>query len=152
MKGKPVSVARLIQYNFPSDWAGPDAGDSPEVIRNSLSLKVGDFVACEPQISPLNKKVFVSKVERIHSDQDLVQVTLYHVPATSRFGPWQRRPWEVWQENGNIHSELVTIAEIICKVTLQNSALTQNSLETLAKYGVDTGTQPRRDSHLPRRH
>ena len=120
------------------------------MLESSLSLKVGDMVACEPRISQ-NKRVFIARVDRVHSQQELIQVTLYHVPPPARFGPWQRRPWEVWQEHGQIKSELLPMSEIVCKVELRNGALTLESLETLGSCGINTGTQPSRDSTLPSR-
>ena len=90
-------------------------------------------------------------MDRPFWEQGLVQVTLYHIPPTARFGPWQRRPWEVWQEDGRDRSELLAASEVVCKVELTNSALTQDSLERLAAFGIDTGTQPSRDSTLPPR-
>ena len=148
--GKPVSVARLIQFHFPPDWAGPDAGDLPQSSLSSLQLAVGDLVACEPKVMQ-NLRVFVARVDRVHSQQELVQVTLYKVPSNARFGPWQRRPWELWQEDGRPKVELVTMSEIICKVSLQEGALSQESLEELGRAGIDVGSMPSRDATLPSR-
>ena len=40
---------------------------------------------------------------------------------------------------------------ILCEVFLQEQALTTESLERLAAFGVDVGTQPHRDRSLPPR-
>ena len=149
--GKPVSVARLIRYHFPVDWAGPDAGDIPEAVVDPLSLTHGDFVAVEFNISR-NTRVYVARVERVYREQELLEVTLYRVPVKSRFGPWQRRPWEIWQDDGKVRKETLPSSEVLCKVSLSNGALTQESLETLGKLGVPTGTQPSRDASLPSRY
>ena len=152
LQGKPVSVARLIRFHFPPDWAGPDAFDNLEGSQSSLNLVRGDMVACEPQVLQ-GKRVFVARIDTVHPGQELAQVTLFKVPATARFGPWQRRPWEIWQdEAGKAKSEIVTFPEVVCKVTLKDGALTNESLEDLARLGVDTGTVPSRDATLPSRH
>ena len=109
------------------------------------------MVACEPQVLQ-NKRVFVARVDRVHPGQSLVNVTLYKVPEKVRFGPWQRRPWEIWQEDGRAKTELVTFREVICKVFLKDRALTLESLEELGRLGVDTGTMPTRDATLPSRY
>ena len=152
LQGKPVSVARLIRFHFPPDWAGPDAFDNLEGSQSSLNLVRGDMVACEPQVLQ-GKRVFVARIDTVHPGQELAQVTLFKVPATARFGPWQRRPWEIWQdEDGRAKSEIATFPEVVCKVTLKDGALTTESLEDLARLGVDTGTVPSRDATLPSRH
>ena len=46
---------------------------------------------------------------------------------------------------------MITAAELICRVCLQDGALTQSSLETLAAAGIDTCAQPRRTMSLPPR-
>ena len=152
--GKPVSVQRLTLFNFPEGWAGPDEGDLPEELTTSHSLIPGDFVAVEPpkSISP-NKRVHVGRVELVHRNQNMAEVVLYHVGSLNRVGPWQRRPWTVMtDEDGRVRKCVLSYSEILCKVHLQNSALTQESLETLARIGIDTGSMPSRDSTLPPRH
>ena len=80
-----------------------------------------------------------------------MEVALYHVPSDSRFGPWQRRRWELWALNGVNQVEVVTVAEILCKVNLAHGALDLDSLEALASLGVPTSVQPRRNHTLPPR-
>ena len=80
-------------------------------------IKVRDFIAVRPRISQ-NKRVYAARVDCPFMAQGMVQVTLYHVPTTARFGPWQRRPWEVWQEGGRERSEMLTASEVICMVSL----------------------------------
>ena len=56
------------------------------------------------------------------------------------------------EEDGRPKRELIPEGEILCEVTLQEQALTIASLERLASFGVDVGTQPHRDRSLtPRR-
>ena len=95
------------------------------------------------------QNVHVAKVERIFRDQELVEVTLYHVPNKQRFGPWERRPWEITNRAGS-PIEVIPAAEIISRVTLQEGALTQASLEVLASSGVQVGIAPRAWASLPR--
>ena len=55
------------------------------------------------------------------------------------------------QEDGKARKELVPEQEILCEVTLKDQALTPESLECLAVFGIDVGTQPHRDRSLPPR-
>jgi hypothetical protein len=150
LDGRPVSVARLIRFHFPANWSGPEASELAEQVGDLSGIRVGDFLAVEPRISQ-NKRVHVARVDRPFAAQGLLQVTLYHVPTTARFGPWQRRPWEVWQDNGRDRSEMITSNEVICKVSLHHGALSLDSLERLAGFGIATGNQPSRDASLPPR-
>ena len=150
LDGRPVSVARLIRFHFPPGWSGPEAYELSEEVGDLSSFRVGDMIAAEPRISQ-NKRVYVARVDRPFPAQGLLQVTLFHVPPTARFGPWQRRPWEVWQENGRERSEMLTAGEVICKVSLNHGALSLDSLERLAGFGISTGCQPSRDATLPPR-
>ena len=149
-KGRPVSVARLIRFNFPVDWAGPESVESGGTGGEIKDLKVGDFIAVEPRITQYTR-VYIARVDRPFHGQDLVEVTLFHVPTQGRYGPWQRRVWEVWLDGGRPRSEVLTASEVLCKVTLVNGALTQTSLEELVMLGCAVGTQPGRDATLPPR-
>jgi len=150
LEGKPVSVARLIRYHFPVDWAGAEANELAEQVGDLSDLANGDYIAVEPKVLT-GKRIHVARIERVYRGQGLLQVVLYHVPTHARFGPWQRRPWEIRQESGRDRSEVITADEVLCKVELKNQALTQDSLEKLALHGVATGTQPSRDASLPPR-
>jgi len=154
MQGKPQSVARLIKFHFPPNWAGPEPGDLPEEISNVKDLRKGDFVAVEP-VLPWNKHkplVYVARVERVHHNQELVSVTLFRVPDDSVFGHWNRRAWAPWYKDGEIQVHLLPYSEVLCRVTLQNGALTQESLEALGHLGVSVGVQPSRDKAMPSRY
>ena len=50
---------------------------------------------------------------------------------------------------GKARRELIPEQEILCEVSLKDQALTPESLERLAVFGVDVGTQPHRDRSLP---
>jgi len=150
LDGKPVSVARLIRYHFPVEWAGAEASELAEKVGDLTDLTMGDYIAVEPKVLT-GKRVYIAKIERVYRGQGLVQVTLYHVPTHGRFGPWQRRPWEIRQDGGRDRSEVITADEVLCKVELKNQALTHHSLEKLGLLGVATGTMPSRDASLPPR-
>ena len=53
--------------------------------------------------------------------------------------------------DGRPRRELVPEGEILCEVSLQEQALTTSSLERLAAFGIDVGSQPHRDRSLPPR-
>ena len=151
MKGRPVSVARLVRFEFPADWSGPEAAELEGKGELLNTLCVGDLVACEPRTSQFHR-IHGARVERIFRSERQIEVVLFHVPPGSRTGPWQRRRWEVWlTDDGNIRKEVVTEHELLCQVHLQEGALTTDALESLAGCGVDVGTQPRRDHTLPPR-
>ena len=150
-KGLPVSVARLVRFRFPPAWAEPLAEEIECQDKIFHSIKVGEFVACEPKTSQYHR-VHVGRIERIWYEEKQAEVTLYHVAPGGRTGPWQRRRWEVWtKESGEVRREVVTSSEIVCKVELVEGALTPDSLERLVTHGIDAGTQPRRDHTLPPR-
>ena len=78
-----------------------------------------------------------------------MEVTLFWVPPESRGGPWQKRQWKEWEENGVVRKEVISPSEFICPVELQERALTTASLELLTLHGIPATTMPRRDSTLP---
>ena len=115
-------------------------------------LRVGSLVAVQPALPGLNHRVYVGKVERTYPSERLAEVTLYRTADSGRSGPWQRRRWDLWMsDDGRPRKELIPEGEILCEVTLQEQAPTTESLERLAMYGVDVGTQPHRDRSLPPR-
>ena len=150
-KGKPVSVARLIRFEFPSAWAGPEIQETEDVNSLLQSLRVGDFVACEPKTSQF-RRVHIARVERIFRAEGQIEVVLMHVPAESRYGPWQRRKWKIWLTDlGQFRKEIITQQELLSQVVLKDDALSTDSLESLAVLGIDIGTQPKKDHSLPPR-
>ena len=152
--GKAISVARLIRFRFPKDWAGPEHHDLTHSVGAIAQLKVGRFVACEPKASQhreRGQRVHVARVERVWREQGLAEVTLFWVPPENRTGPWQARRWTVWAEDGVVHREVVTQSELICTVELSNDPLTHKSMEVLTTCGVPASGQPRRDASLPPR-
>ena len=115
-------------------------------------LSVGSFVAVQPDLPGLARRIYVGRVERTFPAERIAEVVLFRTVDTGRSGPWQRRRWDIWMcEDGRPRRELVPEGEILCEVTLQEQALTVDSLERLAAFGVDVGTQPHRDRSLPPR-
>ena len=95
-------------------------------------------------------RVFVARVKRSFPANGQLEVEVYQVAATERFGPWSRRKW-VPMAQGDLQSsrkEVVEAAEVLCKVELENEALTTPSLERLAALGVPVGSQPGRDASI----
>ena len=106
-------------------------------------------MAVEPRTQQ-NKRIYVAKVKTVIQEQEMVEVSLYHVPTHARFGPWQRRPWALWTgSDGQPRTEVVPAAEILCQVNLKDDALDLASLTALAQCGVDVGSMPHRDHSLP---
>jgi hypothetical protein len=151
MRGRPQSVARIVKFNFPLEYATPDLDEVPSGSELMASLKKGDMIAVEPRTSQF-KRIHVARVERTFIDQLVAEVLLYHIPKTARYGPWEKRTWEVWlNDNAEPRREVITQSEIVCRVTLVEHALDRTSLAALAIHGIDTGRQPRRDHSLPPR-
>ena len=79
-----------------------------------------------------------------------MEASLLRTAEAGRSGPWQRRRWDFWMDaQGKARRELIPEREILCEVSLRDQALTPESLERLAVFGVDVGTQPHRDRSLP---
>ena len=147
-------MSRLLRFNFPKDWSGPEPSSAEIEANQDLveKLSVGAFVAVQPDLPGLSQGVYVGRVERTFPAERLAEVTLLRTADTGRSGPWQRRRWDLWMEaDGRPKRELIPEGEILCEVTLQEQALTTASLERLASFGVDVGTQPHRDRSLPPR-
>jgi transposase InsO family protein len=149
-EGKPVSIARIIRFHYPAEWATLGMREVDPVGPIS-TLKVGQLVACSPKTSQFDR-VHVARVERIFPHQEQCEVTLYHVPTDCRTGPWRARVWEIWLDpDGSSKREVISADELVCSVTLVEGALTEASLEALVIHGIPVDTQPRRDHTLPPR-
>ena len=139
---KPVSIARLVAFDFPLDCAFPAR---EEMTTDELleSLKRGDFVAVR-----FAARVHVAHVERIFRDQKQLELTVYEVPTDCRFGPWTNRRWEIKSANGQPVKDVFPSSEVLCRVFLSNGALTTESLEKLSAQGLSTGLVPTRDKAI----
>jgi hypothetical protein len=142
-KAKPVSVTRLVHFEFPSKYAEPTVGDVARGDDLFDHLNVGALIAISR-----NERVYVARVERLFKGQRQLEVHVMEVPKTCRFGPWARRIWEVMSVGGSPVKEIILAAEVFCLVSLQNGALDQKSLEMLASFGLPTGAIPRRDKAI----
>ena len=140
--GKPVSVARLVVFDFPPDQAFPAV---EEVSGSSIldSLTRGDMVAVS-----YRGRVHVAQITMIVPEPPQITATVYEVPADCRYGPWARRRWEVVTVNGRPVSEVFPESDIVSKVSLIHGALDGESLERLAAHGLSTGQMPHRDKAI----
>ena len=152
--GQPISVARLLRFNFPREWSGPELMPGEVEANRDLveKLRVGAFIAVQPDLPGLSQRVYLGRVERTFPAERLADVILLRTADTGPSGPWQRRRWDLWmRDDGRPRRELNPESEILCDVSLQEQALTTSSLERLAAFGVDVGSQPHRDRSLPPR-
>ena len=95
---QPISVSRLLRFNFPRDWSGPEPSPAEVEANRDLveKLSVGAFVAVQPDLPGLSQRVYVGRVERTFPAERLVEVILLRTADTGRSGPWQRRRWVLW--------------------------------------------------------
>ena len=152
--GQPISVSRLVRFHFPREWSGPELTPADAEANRDIveKLRVGAFIAVQPDLPGLAQRVYVGRVERTFPAERLAEVTLLRTIGAGQAGPWQRRRWDLWMTNdGRSRREVVPESEILCEVSLQGQALTTTSLERLAAFGADVGTQPHRDRSLPPR-
>ena len=147
--GRAVSVGRLIKFNFPPDWAVPEAGAVN--LPPSNEYRKGMYVAVSPKTSQFSR-VHVALIDQVFYENDRFLVTLFYVPPDARYGPWQARRWAIWPEpDGHPKREVIASDEVICEVHLKNDALTEESLEALTARGVPAVHMPRREAALPTR-
>ena len=90
--GKYVGTSRLAVFNFPTHWLQEDQEELFEAQAHQ-ELEPKDFVAIDVVISG-RSSVHVARVMRFFEVGDQIEVQLHAVPAGSRFGPWERRPWK----------------------------------------------------------
>jgi hypothetical protein len=145
--GDRISTARLIKFDFPSEFA---ANDLEADAAKEHRITHGCYVCVRSAIGRTAARVHVGRVERFFPAQSQVEVTLYEVPRGSRLGPWGRRPWEVKIDlKGAVVKQVFHENEILSVVELQNGALSQRSLELLSAVGVEVSPVPTLDSTLP---
>jgi len=114
-------------------------------------LKVSDFVAIETCLEQ-HTQIFVARITRIFGANRQLEVNAYQVPTSQRYGPWNRRTWEVRTDKSDVLTHIVVPdTELLCKVELIEGALTEESLERLAHLGVNVGQMPHRDKAIPSR-
>ena len=140
LSGQFVSTGRLVHFNFPKAHLLDDAEEVAETAKK-VEVKLGMFVAVELEIQA-RSRVLIGKIKRVFEVGDQLEVELFAVPLGQRFGPWERRPWEL------LETKQVARNEIICAVELVNKALTGESLERMAAFGINIA-QPLADMGLP---
>ena len=151
LDGKPLSVARLIRFEFPQDWAGAEAVELNTDTSQLSKVRRGDFVCVSPRTLQYHR-TYVAHLEGVFQGQQQLEVTLFWVPPTERCGPWKARRWQIWSdEAGNPRKEIITPEEFVCIVKLHNEALTHDSLGTLTMHGILASATPHRDASLPAR-
>ena len=144
-KGSRVSLARLIAFKYPVDSLEEEVADMKAGVAVA-DLRPQDLVAVD-----VLGHTWVASVIRTFVAQGQAQVNLFSVPTDQRYGPWNRRKWALMSEHGMPVIEIVTESELLCKVELQDDALTDASLEALAAAGVPVGGQIHRNKTLPTR-
>ncbi len=139
---RPISIARLVLFDYPLASAFPTI---QEMTSNELleTLRKGDLVAAR-----YSSRVHVAYVERVFREQAQLELIIYEVPQDSRFGPWNNRKWEIKNVKGLPVKDVFPLSEILCRVTLQNGALSADSLEKLSALGLSTGLVPTRDKAI----
>ena len=140
----------MVAFEFPNDYAEPEVGELMTQ-EEYEKLTRGDLVAIEIRHHG-QLRIYVARVERTYQGSSLVQVQLFRVPSSERYGPWQRRRWELWgDDTGQPYKETLSRNEVLCRVELVDAALSYASLERLAALGVLVGDMPSRDATLPPR-
>ena len=159
-KGKPISLARLIAFEFPAQ-ALPDLADESTNVVGPISA--GMYVAVEVSVQ-YRLRCYVAKVIQVFETSEYLTVELHHVSDGQRFGPWKRRPWTpIPCDHIDMPDERRTLlypthmTEVLCIVTLNSQeveagrALDEVSLTRLIACGIPVGRQPGKDSTLPPR-
>ena len=58
---------------------------------------------------------------------------MYQGLTSQRYGPWNRRAWEVRTDKSDVLTHIVALdTELLCKVELTEGALSEESLERLS--------------------
>ena len=93
----------------------------------------------------------VARIVQTYQANGYANVEIWSVTASDRFGPWNRRQWSVLTDEHGARYEIVPESEILCKVELEESALSSASLERLALLGVPVTGAIKHDSAIPGR-
>ena len=150
MNGQRISLSRLIAFRYPTEFITGEEQEKPPGVPLA-DLRVGLFLAIETKLDA-HIQVFVARINRIFSANRMCEVDVYQVPPNQRYGPWNRRVWEVRTDTANnITRIIVPDTEILSEVSLIEGALNDVSLERLARLGVDVGSMPHRDKAIPAR-
>ena len=124
---------------------GHEADDLPDLTFDIDEVSIGDFIAVR-----VTKRIFVAKVIKVFHASRMIQAALWEVGVNERFGPWNRRRWVPYVDaGGSPQIDIYPEDDVIAKVALKDSALTDESLEKLQLLNVPVGEQPTRDKSLP---
>ena len=150
MNGARISLSRLIKFNYPVDFITTEEQELPPGVPLE-ALKVGSFVAVETKLDA-HTQVFVARVNRKFTANRMLEVDVYQIPTNQRYGPWNRRVWELRADAMHVATRIIVPdTELLCEVSLVEGALSELSLEKLARLGVDVGSMPSRDKAIPAR-
>jgi hypothetical protein len=150
MHGQRISLARLIKFDFPSQYIQSDITPDQALVP-VMSLTPGEFVALELNLVGV-PRIYIGRVIRTFPANAQLEVEIWHVSSSQRFGPWTRRPWSpMLNQDHSVRREVVTEAELLCRAVLVDHALDQSTLEALAHLGVPVEHVPHRDSVMPPR-
>ena len=79
-------------------------------------LKVGGFVAVETCLEQ-HTQIFVARITRVFGANRQLEVNVYQVPTSQRYGPWNRCTWEVRTDKSDVLTHIVVPdTELLCKV------------------------------------
>ena len=150
LNGRPISVTRLIRFDFPPEYATPQPDELPAEVHSNL--KIGDMIAVEYKAFASSRpQINVARVDKIFPHNDQVEVTLFQIPLMDRYGPWDRRKWVVWSVDNVPKREVFSLSEVLMQVDLDgDGSLSAASLEKLATSGVAVSTFGRDKALLAR--
>ena len=124
---------------------GHEADDLPDLTFDLDEVSISDFIAVR-----VSKRIYVAKVIKVFYASRMFQAALWEVGVNERFGPWNRRKWVPYVDvGGSPQIDLFPEVDVVAKVSLQDGALTDASLEKIQLLNVPVGEQPTRDKSLP---
>ena len=149
LDGQRISLSRLIRFEFPADAVIPDLTPEAGVSFETLLPRV--LVVAEISIGG-HVRIHVCRVRRTFPANAQLEVEVWHVAPSERYGPWTRRLWSpLLNSDGSQKVEVIPVSEVICLAELCDHALTPSCLELLVSKGVPVEGQPRRESAIPPR-
>ena len=148
---RPVTVDRLVRFSFPGQYADPDPGEIASAVPEHLHA-IGTHIAVELVVEYRRPRVYIARIERVHTSSELYDCQVLVVPKDQRYGPRSRHPWYSWVEGVVSRRELIAHAGVITTVELTSEhALTESSLEKLVAAHVPLGAVPHQEMSLPSR-
>ena len=105
MNGTRISLARLIKFNYPVEYRTVEEQETPPGVPLE-ALTPGTFVAVETKLDQ-NVQIFIARVNRLFKANRMLEVDVYQVPSNQRYGPWNRRVWEVRTDAMHVVTRIV---------------------------------------------